>query len=130
MVELVRRPGSGQIVGGVSLISLTLGLLLVAYQTTGFHLPEWVYFGLLGLGTIGGATVNGYRDGGVVVSWLAAGIGVVPMALAFAPSGPPEIHLTFVDVLLKAGGATLFVGVAVGSLSHAIGLGVRRLRAD
>jgi len=129
MVTLGKRPESRQVLGGVSLISLTLGLLLVAYQFTGLQLPEWIYFGLLGVGTIGGATFNGYRDGGVVMSCLAAAIGVAPMALAFALSGPPEIQMTAFDILLKAGGATLFVGVTVGALSHAIGLGARRVQA-
>jgi len=130
MVTLVRRPGSERVLAGVCVLSLILGLLIVAYQTNGIKLPEWVYFGLLGLGTIGGATINGYRDGGVVVSCIAAGIGVVPMALAFAPSGPPEIHLSLFDILLKTAGPTLFVGVAVGGLSHGAGLTARRLQAD
>jgi hypothetical protein len=52
------------------------------------------------------------------------------MALAFAPSGPPGTHLTAVDILVKAGGATLLVGVTVGSVSHGIGFGARRLQSD
>jgi hypothetical protein len=118
------RPGV-QILVGVSFLSLTLGCLLVAYQLTGLLLPEWVYFGILGIGTIGGSTVNGYRDGGVAVSCLAAAIGVTPMALAFAPSGPP-LQLTTLDILLKAGGAIVVIGLTVGCLAHAIGLGARR----
>jgi hypothetical protein len=128
VVTVLGRSESVQVLGGVSLVALSLGGLLVAYQLTGLQFPEWVYFGLLGLGTIGGPTLNGYRDGGVVVSCLAAAIGVAPMALAFAPSGPPELQLTAVDVLLKAGGATLFVGVTAGCLAHAIGLGARRVQ--
>lgn len=128
MVSLLDRSGSRQVLGGVSLVALSLGGLLVAYQLTGVQFPEWVYFGLLWLGTFGGATVNGYRDGGVAVSCLAAGIGVAPMALAFAPSGPPGLHLTAVDLFLKAGGWMLVVGVTVGCLSHGIGLGARRLQ--
>jgi hypothetical protein len=128
MTAAADRVESAGILGGVALLSLILGLLIVANQLTGFLLPEWVYFGLLGVGTIGGPTLNGYRDGGVLVSCLAAAIGVVPMALAFAPSGPPAIRLTTLDILLKAGGATLFVGITVGCLAHAIGLGARRTR--
>ena len=120
------RPASVQVLTGVSLLSLILGLLIVVHQLSGFLLPEWVYFGLLGVGTIGGSTMNGYRDGGLVVSCLAAAIGVAPMALAFAPSGPPEVQLTTLDILLKAGGAILFIGITVGCLAHAIGLGARR----
>ena len=127
MSTVAGRPRA-QILIGVSVISLTLGCLLVAYQFTGFLLSEWVYFGMLGVGTIGGPTVNGYRDGGVVVSCLAACIGVAPMALAFAPSGPP-IQLTTLDILLKAGAAILFIGISVGCLAHAIGLGARRVQA-
>jgi hypothetical protein len=126
VVTVFGRSESVQILGGVSLVALSLGGLLVAYQVTGLQLPELVYFGLLGLGTIGGPTVNGYRDGGVVVSCLAAAMGVAPMALAFAPSGPPGLQVTAVDILLKAGGWMLVVGVAVGCLAHAIGLGARR----
>jgi hypothetical protein len=126
VVTVFGRSGSVQVLGGVSLVALSLGGLLVAYQLTGLQFPEWVYFGLLGLGTIGGPTLNGYRDGGVVVSCLAAAIGVAPMALAFAPSGPPGLQSTAVDILLKAGSWALVVGVTVGCLTHAIGLGARR----
>ncbi|MFC7234413.1 hypothetical protein [Halosegnis marinus] len=130
MVTLVWGPGSGRVIGGVSLVALALGVLIVASGTTGFRLPEWVYFLLLWVGTFGGATANGYRDGGVAASCLAAGIGVLPMALAFAPSGPPAVRPTAVDLLVKAVGATVLVGIVVGGFSHAVGLGARRLRSE
>lgn len=129
MVTLVRRSGSGLIIGGVSVVSLTLGTLLAAYHLSGIQLPSWVYFGLLGLGTVGGALANGYRDGGFVVSCAAASIGVLPMAIAFAPSGPPEFHLSLGEILIKAAGSALVVGFVVGGLSHGVGLAFRHFRA-
>lgn len=126
MNNLVERSKSHQIIGGVSVIAVTLGLLLAGYHHLNLHLPSWVYLGLVWLGTVGGALVNGYRDGRLVVSWLAAAIGVLPMAVAFAPSGPPEIHLGLSDVLLKAVAGALTVGLLAGSVSHYIGLVVRR----
>ena len=113
----------------MSVVSLTLGTLLIASHRFGLHLPSWAYLGLLWLGTVGGALANGYRDGGLVVSWTAAAIGVLPMALALAPSGPPEIHLGLGDILSKAAAGTLVVGLVAGSLSHGVGLAVRRFRA-
>lgn len=126
MSDLVERSKSHQVIGGVSVIAVTLGLLLAGYYHLDLHLPSWVYLGLVWLGTVGGALVNGYRDGGLVVSWFAAAIGVLPMAVAFAPSGPPEIHLGLGDILLKAAAGALIVGLLAGSVSHGIGLVVRR----
>lgn len=129
MVTFIKRSGSGLVIGGVSVVSLMLGLLLAIYHVSGIRLPSWVYFGLLGLGTVGGALANGYRDGGFVVSCAAASIGVIPMAIAFAPSGPPEIHLSLGEVLLKAAGGALAVGFIVGGLSHGLGFVFRRFQA-
>jgi hypothetical protein len=126
MVTLVSGSGSGPVIAGVSGISLTLGLLVAAYHHIGLDLPSWVYLGLLWLGTVGGALVNGYRDGGLVVSWAASTVGVLPMAVAFAPSGPPEIHLSLGDILLKAAGGALVVGLVAGSFSHGVGLALDR----
>lgn len=126
MNNLAERSKSLPVIGGVSVIAVTLGLLLAGYHHLDLHLPSWVYLGLVWLGTVGGALVNGYWDGGFVVSWFAAAIGVLPMAVAFAPSGPPEIHLALGDVLLKAAGGALTVGFLAGSVSHGIGLAVRR----
>lgn len=128
MVTLVSRSGGRLIIGGVSVIALTLGVVLAAHHHFGVQLPSWVYFGLLGLGTVGGALANGYRDGGVVVSCVAASVGVLPMAVAFAPSGPPEIHLSLGEIVLKAAGGALVVGIVVGGLSHGIGLAARQFR--
>lgn len=129
MVASVGRSETGLVLGGVSAVSLTLGTLLIASHHFGLHLPSWVYLGLLWLGTVGGALVNGYRGGGLVVSCVAAAIGVLPMAVAFAPSGPPEIHLSLGDILLKVAVGTLAVGLVAGTLSHGVGLAVRRFRA-
>lgn len=120
------RYESLQVLGGTTVITLTLGALLVLSNWNVLRLPSEVYLGLLAIGTFGGAVLNGYRSGHAAVSWLSAGIGVFPMALAFAPSGPPEINLTLVDILLKAGGWTLVVAFVVGSLSYALGRIVRR----
>lgn len=128
MVTLVGHSGSGPVLVGVSVVSLTLGLLLAAYHLSGTQLPSPVYLGLLGLGTVGGALANGYRDGRFVVSCVAASIGVLPMTIAFAPSGPPDIHLSLGEVLMKAAGGALVVGLVVGTLSHGVGLALRRFR--
>lgn len=127
MVTLVRHSGSGRVLGGVVAVALALGLLLALSNAGEVRLPSWVYFGLFWLGTVGGALANGYRDGGLVVSLVAASVAALPMAVAFAPSGPPEIHLSLGEILLKAAAGALVVGLAVGGPSHGVGLLVRRL---
>lgn len=120
------RYESLQVLGGTTVIALTLGVLLVLSNLDALRLPSEVYLGLLAVGTFGGAVINGYRSGHAVVSWFSAGIGVFPMALALAPSGPPETNLTIGDILLKAGGWTLVVAFVVGSISYALGQISRR----
>lgn len=124
------RYGSLRIVGGTAVIASTLGALLVLSNRGVLRLPSEAYLGLLAVGTFGGAVINGYRSGRVAVSWLAAGVGVAPMALALAPSGPPEVDLTLGDILLKAGGWTLAVAFVVGTLSYAFGRIARRVASD
>ncbi|PSP57480.1 hypothetical protein BRC82_00600 [Halobacteriales archaeon QS_1_67_19] len=126
MVTLVRRAGSGVVLGAASAVALALGGLLVLYQIAGIAVPDWAYHGLFGLGTIGIPVINGYRDGRFVTSVVAAAIGALPLAVAFAPSGPPEIHLTLGEILLKATGGASAVGVAVGGLVHGVGLAINR----
>lgn len=121
-----RRHGL-EVLGGTTILSLILGLLLVLGYYELLSLPSDIYWGLLSVGMVGGAAVNGYRSGHIFVSWLSTGIGVFPMAFAFAPSGPPELSPTLGEILLTAGGITLVIGLVVGSVSYVFGRVVRSI---
>lgn len=114
-----------QILAGTILISGTLGLLLVLANLDVVTLPRMVYLGLFGAGVAVMALINGWRAGGIVVSWVASGIGAFPLTIAFAPSGPVELSLG--AVLFKAGWWTLVLALVAGSIFHGLGLVIRAL---
>lgn len=116
-----------QIVGAAFSVAGTLGLLLVLAQSNALSLPSWVFLGLLGIGLSVPSLANGYRCGGVGVSWMASGVGAFPAALAFAPSGP--FTPTLGTILVKAMGSTVVLALLAGSLFHAVGSALRRVRA-
>jgi len=108
-----------QVVGVTMLVAGTLGLLLVLAQYDVVALPGWVYLGLFLAGLSVASLVNGHRDGGVAVSWLASGLGAFPLALAFAPSGPYTLPPG--AILAKAIRWTAVLGLVAGSVFHAVG---------
>ena len=117
-----------QVLGGGTLIGGTLGLLLVLSNVVDLALPSWLPMGLFVLGLSVPALVNGYREGGLAASWLAAGVVTFPLAFALAPSGP--YTLTLVAILLKAARWTVVLGAVAGSTFHAVGWTIRRIRGS
>lgn len=115
-----------QIVAASIAVAGALGGLLVLAQSNVLSLPSGVYLGLLGTGLSVPALVTGYRNGGVVLSWVASGVGAFPVAFAFAPSGP--VTPTLGTVLLKALGGTVVLALSAGSLFHVVGSAVRWVR--
>jgi len=114
-----------QILAGTILISGTLGLLLALANLDAITLPRMVYLGLFGSGVGVMALINGWRAGGIVVSWVASGIGALPLTIAFAPSGPVELSLR--AILFKASWWTVVLALVAGSIFHGLGLVCRSI---
>ncbi len=74
------------------------------------------------------AALNGYADGGLLVSWLVAAAGPLPFALTFAltdaPIGRQPTAANAASTLLGSAG---LYGVAVGTASYLLGVGARRV---
>ena len=119
---LVGREGVRQrrVFGLAVAIGGTLGLLLVGHQASLLTVPGWVAVGLFGVGVSVPAALNGHRRGGLLVSWGASAIGVFPLALAFAPSGPVTLPLD--AILVKAAWWTAVLALVLGSVFHGVGM--------
>lgn len=100
----------------------------ITYAPQGlFSLSSTHYFQLITVGSFVGATICAYYKGGLLVSWLLAGVGLLPFALSFAlsdaPLGNEPTLLGGLVTLLSSAG--LF-GVVIGTAGFLVGVGLRR----
>jgi hypothetical protein len=78
--------------------------------------------------TLAAAALNGYVDGGLVMSWLVDAAGLVPFALTFALSDAPVgREPTVWNATATLLGSAGLYGVVVGTGGYLLGVAVRRV---